>query len=336
MTASILIVTADPESRQSWKQLLDNQGYQTVTIGTGERVLDLCAHLRPDLVLMDASLPDVPALELCRRLKNDPRNPLTPVILIEGLADGVIVSAHPDAEAREVADDVWGPRPTRWEALTRIQSMLQLKSYVDQQAEAVVISLARTIEARDSYTRGHCERLAALAVRLGLKFGLPADQVEALRIAGIVHDVGKVAVPDSVLLKAGPLNAQETEIIRRHPAEGERICAPLKSLRRVLPIIRHHHERMDGSGYPDGLRGGAIPLSARILQVVDIYDALTTDRPYREAFSAGQALATLYSEAERGLIDQELVRMFAPVAAAPKNTKSNETPEFAEKSRRMG
>ena len=202
--------------------------------------------------------------------------------------------------------------------------MLQLKTYIDEQAEAVVLSLARTIEARDSYTRGHSERLATSAVRLGLNVGLSNDQVEALRVAGIVDDVGKVAVPDSVLLKAGPLTPQETAIMRRHPVEGERICSPLKSFRRVLPIIRHHHERMDGSGYPDGLRGRRHPLAARILQIVDIYDALTTDRPYREAFTATQALATLYNEAERGWLDMEMVLVFAPVAAAPKSTQNSE------------
>jgi putative two-component system response regulator len=320
MNASILVVIADPESRQSWKQLLEDQGYQTVAIATGERVPDLCAHLRPDLVLLDASLPDVSGLEVCRRLKNDPRNALTPVVLIAGLSDDPGLSSLQGAGA----DDLWGSRPTRWEALTRIQSLLQLKSYIDEQAEAVILSLARTIEARDAYTRGHCERLATLAMQLGLKIGVSSDQVEALRVAGIVHDVGKVAVPDSVLLKPGPLNPQELLIIQRHPVEGEHICSPLKSLRRVLPIIRHHHERMDGSGYPDGLRGDAIPLAARILQVVDIYDALTTDRPYREAFSAGEALATLYSEAERGWLDVALVRTFAPVAAAPKPSRSTD------------
>ena len=211
--------------------------------------------------------------------------------------------------------------------MNRLQSLVELKTYVDEQVEAVILSLARTIEARDSYTRGHCERLASLAVQLGRKIGLNHDQIESLRIAGIVHDVGKVVVPDSVLLKPGPLTPQEAEIIRRHPAEGERICAPMQSLRPVLPIIRHHHERMDGSGYPDGLRGEAIPLSARVLQVVDIYDALTTDRPYRKAFDAELALATLYSEAERGWLDIDLVRLFAPVAVAPKAANYGELSE---------
>ncbi len=153
---------------------------------------------------------------------------------------------------------------------------------------------------------------------MGAKIGLSDDQVEALRLAGIVHDIGKIAVPDSILLKPGPLTAREIAIMRTHPVEGEKICSPLKSLRRLLPIIRHHHERMDGSGYPDGLRGDAIPLAARILQIVDIYDALTTDRPYRAAFSDEQALATLYSEADRGWLEADLVRTFAPVLAEPK------------------
>jgi putative two-component system response regulator len=223
--------------------------------------------------------------------------------------------------------------PKRWEALTRIQSVVQLKSYIDEQAAAVVLSLARTIEARDSYTRDHSERLATSAVTLGIAVGLPSEQVDALRIAGIVHDVGKVVVPDSILLKPGPLTPEEAAIMRKHPAEGERICSPLKSFRRVLPIIRHHHERMDGSGYPDGLQGNDIPLCARILQIVDIYDALTTDRPYRRAFSATQALATLYSEADRGWLDINLVRIFAPVAATPKSTLSSEASAQTEKMR---
>ena len=330
MNASILLVAADRKNRETWKQLLDAQGYQTVDIATGERVLDLCAHLQPDLVLLEADLPDVSGLEICRRLKQDPRNRLTPVILIAGLSEGPHASAPQSTEA----DDLWDSRPTRWEALTRVQSLMQLKSYIDEQAEAVMLSLARTIEARDSYTRGHCERIAASAARLGHKLGLAEDQIEALRVAGVIHDVGKVAVPDSVLLKPGPLSAQEMEIIRRHPVEGEKICAPLKSLRRVLPIIRHHHERMDGSGYPDGLRGDAIPIAARILQVVDIFDALTTDRPYREAFTPTQAMATLYGEAEQGWLDPELVRIFAPVAAGPKTAES-ESSEWNKKFRHI-
>jgi putative two-component system response regulator len=225
------------------------------------------------------------------------------------------------------ADDFWDAHPSRWEALTRIQSLLQLKSYIDEQGEAVIFSLARSIEARDSYTHGHCERLSRLAVKLGSRIGLSTDDLNALRVAGIVHDIGKVIVPDAILMKPGRLTFEEMKIIEQHPVAGERICSPLKSLRRVLPMIRHHHERMDGSGYPDGLRGNKIPLGARTLQIVDIFDALTTDRPYRRALSLQEALSTMYEEAERGWLDAELVSAFATTAAV---VKPSWTLEFGE------
>ena len=336
MSALILVVIAEPESRANWKQLLEDQGYQTVAIATGERVVDLCSHLRPDLVLMGEHLPDASGSEVCRRMKDDPRSKLTPVILVAENFEEMDLSSMHKAGQASGADDVWGPRPTRWEALTRVQSLIQIKSYIDEQAEAVVLSLAHTIEARDTYTHGHSERLAVSAVELGQRLGLSHDQIETLRISAIVHDIGKIAVPDSVLLKAGPLSSQEMSIIRRHPVEGERICSPLKSLRRTLPVIRHHHERMDGTGYPDGLRGDAIPLAARILQIVDIYDALTTDRPYRSAYTPIQAIATLYNEAERGWVDMDLVQVFAPAGAEPKVVSSNRFAPHMEKLRGVG
>jgi len=313
MVPTILLVVADRENRKDWQKLLGEQGYRIVGIGNGQRVLDLCLHLQPDLVLIDAALTGLSGFEVCRRLKEDPRTRVTPVVLITTLSDDVNLAQARDAGA----NDFWGPRPSRWEAITRVQSLIQMKSYIDDQSEAVVISLARSIEARDPYTQGHCERISLLAVKLGEKIGLREDQCEALRVAGMVHDIGKVVVPDSILMKPGHLNFEEMKVIKQHPIEGERICSPLKSLRRVLPIIRHHHERMDGSGYPDGLRASKIPLTARILQVVDIYDALTTDRPYREGVSVQSALETMCEEADRGWLDMDLIKIFATFAVAP-------------------
>lgn len=318
MTATILLVAADPEVRQAWQELLGNQGFRIVAIGSGERALDMCPHLRPDLVLVEASLPDLSGSEVCRRLKQCSRNDMTPVVLITALSDDCDSSRARDAGA----DDLWEPHPSRWEALARIQSLLQLKSYIDEQGEAVVISLARSIEARDSSAHGHSERTAFFAVRLGKGIGLSEDQLEALYVAGIVHDIGKVIVPDAVLLKPGRLNFEEMSIVKRHPIEGVRICSPLKSLRRVLPIIRHHHERLDGSGYPDGLRGDKIPTAACVLQIADIYDALTTDRPYRAALSLPDALTTMYQEADRGWLDMDLIREFASSTIAFRPTKA--------------
>jgi putative two-component system response regulator len=318
MAATILLVVAEQSTRDDWRELLAEQGYDIVEIGIGERAPELCLHLRPDLVLIDASLPDVSGFEVCRRLKDDPRNRLTPMLMITSFSGQENLSRAQAAGA----DDLWEPRPSRWEALTRVQSLMQIKSYIDEQAEAVLVSLARSVEARDPYTRGHSERISSAAVGFGKKIGLSSDQLDALYIAGIVHDIGKVMVPDAVLMKPGRLDTDEMKIIRQHPAEGERICSPIKSLRRVLPIIRHHHERMDGSGYPDGLRGETIPLTARVLQIVDIYDALTTDRPYRAAFSAQHALATMFEESDLGKLDEDLMRIFPTYAIGPQAVKA--------------
>jgi putative two-component system response regulator len=323
MGATILLAVAHDEARTAWNELLTSQGYKIIGIGSGERIADLCLHLRPDLVLVEACLPDISGFEVCRRLKQDSKNRLTPVVVIASFLDDSDASYARDAGA----DDFWDAHPSRWEALTRIQSLLQLKSYIDEQGEAVIFSLARSIEARDSYTHGHCERLSRFAVKLGSRIGLSPDDLNALRVAGIVHDIGKVIVPDAILMKPGRLTFEEMKIIEQHPVAGERICSPLKSLRRVLPMIRHHHERMDGSGYPDGLRGNKIPLGARTLQIVDIFDALTTDRPYRRALSLQEALRTMYEEAERGWLDAELVSAFATTAAV---VKPSWTLEFGE------
>src|SRR5258708_37870686 len=163
--------------------------------------------------------------------------------------------------------------------------------------------------------------MAEHAVQLGKVEGLAEQELQELRIACLLHDVGKVAVPDSILMKPGCLNAEETEIVRQHPLVGERICAPLKSLRRILPVIRHHHERMDGSGYPDGLRGEQIPVQARVLQIADIYDALTTDRPYRVALTSEEALQILHHEAASGRLDTSPVREFSWIRRSGENLR---------------
>ena len=174
----------------------------------------------------------------------------------------------------------------------------------------------RRASRKDPYTQNHCERLAAFAVELGGRIGVPADEITALRRAGIVHDIGKVAVPDAILLKPARLTPEEYKIMQEHPVVGERICAPLKSFHLVLPIIRHHHEKMDGSGYPDGLKGTAIPLTARILQIVDVYDALTTERPYKPAFPREEALRIMREEVRKGWWDPEVFVEFEKCALA--------------------
>jgi putative two-component system response regulator len=207
------------------------------------------------------------------------------------------------------ADDFLTKPVNKHELLARVHSLLRLKQFTDDldNAETVLFSLALGIEAKDPYTEGHCERLSKYSVSLAEKLGLPEHLRVALRRGGLVHDIGKLAVPEHILLKPGPLTPEERKIMEQHTIAGERICAPLRSFRHVLPIIRHHHEKLDGSGYPDGLRGEQIPLTARILQITDIYDALTTDRPYRKALPVKEALAIMREEVKRGWWDGSLL-----------------------------
>jgi putative two-component system response regulator len=307
MSVRILLADADVMRCEDWKALLLDQGYEVIAADTGRAAISICPQIQPDLVLLSDVLPDMNGIEVCRRLKDDPRNHLTPVVLIAAPDS----ATDPSKAFESGADDFWGLAPTRWDALSRVHSLLQLKTYVDDQAESVIFSLARSVEARDRFSEAHCVRVSNNSVRLGKSLGLNPENVEILRIAGLVHDIGKIAVPDAILSKPGPLNQEETKLIEQHPVIGEHICAPLKCFRDVLPIIRQHHERLDGSGYPDGLKGDQIPLTTRIVQIVDICDALTSDRAYRGALSLPSALMVLYEEAERGWLDEELVTQFS-------------------------
>ena len=200
----------------------------------------------------------------------------------------------------------------------QVRSLLRTRRYTDHldSAESVILSLALTIETRDAYTEGHCRRLSEYAVALGRQLALSEADLDALRSGGILHDIGKVGIPDAVLLKRGPLTPDEFEIMKQHTVIGERLCGTVGSLKRVRPIVRHHHERLDGTGYPDGLRGEAIPLLAQIVGVVDVFDALTTDRPYRLAATHEEACSELEEEAARGWRSADLVDRFTALLRA--------------------
>ncbi len=304
----ILVVDDTALNRQFLKDELEDEGYVISTAEDGEQALAVVAENPPDLILLDVMMPKLDGYEVCQRLKSDEQTILIPVVMVTALT-----ASHERIKGIEAgADDFLSKPYNRLELLTRVRSLLKLKRHTDEleNAETVLFTLALSVEAKDPYTNNHCERLARYSVALGRKLGLPPEQLKALHRAGILHDLGKIGVPDSVLLKPGPLNEVERAVIREHPAIGERICAPLKSLRLVLPIIRHHHERWDGSGYPDGLAGEAIPITARILQSVDIYDALTTERPYKRAYSREQASAIMREEIERGWWDPKTVEAF--------------------------
>src|ERR1700683_5413420 len=258
-------------------------------------------------------MPGKSRYELCRELKKDPATRLIPFVLITGLSDR-------ESKLRGIeagADDFLNKPIFAEEMFARVKSLLTLKEFTDEleTAESVICTLGLSVESRDPYTEGHCERLALHAVALGRHLGLDEESIVALRRGGYLHDLGKIAVPDEILKKGADLTPTEWEIMKRHPVTGENICKPLKSLRRVLPIIRNHHEHSDGSGYPDGLRAGEIPLLPRVLQVVVVYDALRTARPYKPALGHEEAAQTMREEARQGLWDAELVNEFFSMLA---------------------
>jgi putative two-component system response regulator len=309
MSPTVLLVDVASMERDEWKAFLQNLKYAVFTAEDSETALKESIRLQPDLILLRDHPPKMSGFELCRRLKANPLNELIPIVIIKASPDETDILHGREAGAA----DFWGDATAPADALSRLETLLRLKNYIDQQATSVVVSLAHSIEAKHLLTEGHSERLAEYAVQLGTSLGLGAAELRQLRIASLLHDIGKVALPDSILFKPGPLTEEEGELVQQHPVVGEKICAPLKSLREILPVIRHHHERMDGSGYPDGLCGDEIPLKARILQIADIYDALTSDRPYREALTSDEALQVLRYEAMKGWLDALLVWRFSRI-----------------------
>jgi putative two-component system response regulator len=304
----VLVADDERENRELLSDMLDLEGHSVVTANDGRHCLELFAQQRPDIVLLDVHMPDPDGFAVCRLIKSDPDTRLIPVVMVTGHAQSEDRMRGIDAGA----DDFLIKPIDRTQLLARIRSLLSLKFFTDEleRAEAVLFALANSIEGKDPYTAGHCDRLSTLSAMLGETVGLPTEQITALRRGGIVHDIGKVAVPDSILLKPGRLDADEIRIMRQHPIVGEEICRPLKAFRAVLPIIRHHHEKINGSGYPDGLCGEQIPLPARIMAIIDVFDALTTERPYKRALTTGEALAVMEEEVAKGWWDPELFELF--------------------------
>lgn len=311
--AHILVVDDLAANIRVLQSLLVDDGYRVTVASDGEQALAAVAREQPDLVLLDILMPKVDGYEVCRRLKSDPVTRLIPVVLVTGLTDT-------DSRIRGLevgADDFMSKPFIVPEMRARVASLVRIKRYTDDldSAESVILSLAMTIEARDRATEGHCQRLAHYAVALGEKLALSAEDLDSLRVGGYLHDIGKVGIPDRVLLKDGRLTPDEYAVMKTHTLIGDRLCAELRLLRRIRPIVRHHHEHLDGTGYPDGLVGDAVPMLAQIMGIVDVFDALTTPRPYKPALSVEQACAVLRHEVTLGWRSSELVEAFIRMLA---------------------
>lgn len=302
----ILVVDDEPLNLKLMEALLMPLGYGVIKAGCGREALSVLSRTDIDLILLDVMMPEMDGFEVCRHIKSREDSRLIPIIMVTALTD----SEHRIKGIEAGADDFISKPPNSMELLARTRSLLRVKHLTQNMAsiENVLFSLANAVEAKDSYTQGHVKRVSELAIAIGRRLLRPEQELDSLKIGGALHDIGKIGVPREILNKTGSLTTEEWDMMKRHPVYGYNICLPLKrNLKQALDVVRHHHEKMDGSGYPDGLKGNEISLPARIMAVADIYDALTTDRPYRSAMSKEKALLILREEADQGKLDKDVV-----------------------------
>ncbi|HHO76953.1 MAG TPA: response regulator [Deltaproteobacteria bacterium] len=304
--ARVLVVDDDLMNTMLLKRLLLPLDYQVITSSSGQETLAIVDNEDIDLILLDVMMPGMDGYEVCRILKQNENTRLIPIIFVTALEDK-------DSKIRGIeagADDFITKPPNALELTTRVRSLIKVKNLNSNliSIENVLFSLANAVEANDVYTQGHTQRVSHTAYDIGNRMGLSPRELNAIRIGGMLHDIGKIGISPDILHKPGPLNEEEWRIMKRHPEIGFNICLPLKdTLKEALDIIRHHHEKLDGSGYPDNLEGEAVTIIARVMAVADIYDALTSDRPYRLAMPKEKAFGILRDEASQGKIDEVIV-----------------------------
>ena len=310
----VLVVDDDPAISTLLERLLTHAGYAVYKAVDAESTFTAVASYSPDVILLDVVFPGSNGFTVCQRLKQDVTTRLTPIVLVTGLTD-----RESRIRGREAGADDFLTKPIdTQELLARVGSLARLKRYTDDldSAAAIITTLATMIEARDGYTEGHCHRMANYATAVGRALGLGAVDLQTLHRGGFIHDIGMLAIPPAVVLRAGPLEPDEFERVKSHTVVGDELCRGLRSLQPVRPIVRHHHERLDGTGYPDGLRGAQVPLLAQIIGVVDVYDAVTQQRPYQRTRSSSEGVQLLRAHVDCGWRDRAIVEAFAEIIAA--------------------
>jgi len=313
MKTRILIVDDLAANREILTGLLEAEGHDLDTATDGLEAVERATTNPPDLILMDVTMPRLTGFEACRRLKADPRTELVPIVLVTGL-----LAREDRIQGIAAGCDDFLTKPVDSEQLlARTRTLLRTKALVDEleQAENVLVSLATALDAKDNYTSGHSQRVGTYAEDLGAAMGLAGRERRNLRRAGLLHDIGKIGIDLAYLNKPGALTTAEYEDVKRHPVIGYEICRPLRTMAPLLSLIRSHHERLDGRGYPDGLKAAQIPVALRCLTVADVYDALTSDRSYRKAMTADAALTLMRKEATVGMWDMRIVDTLGEVVA---------------------
>ncbi len=305
---TVLAVDDDATNLLVIEKMLAPHGCLVKKALTGAEAVEQVWNELPDVILLDVMMPGMNGFEVCQKLKGSESTRLVPIIIVTALQE----KEDRIKGIQAGCDDFISKPIDRLELVARVHALGQVKRLNDDldHAEAVVLSLARAVEAKDTTTGDHCDRLIRLSQAFGRHLGLEEKEIRTLERASILHDVGKIGIPDSILLKPGKLSEEEWEVMRQHPIVGEEICHPLRSLADVCPIIRHHHEKFNGTGYPDGLVGESIPYLARVFQVLDAFDAMATERPYKKAFSIEESLHTLEEETKLGFWDEKVVKAF--------------------------
>ncbi len=305
---NILLVDGVELNRRVVKATLNATGASFIEARRPSEAYQILKNEHVDLVICDMFLPEQSGMEFCRTLKADRATQLLPVLMLTSVHG----SEH-EVEGLTSGADEYLLQPAHPSVLkARVLSMLRHKAALDSldEVESILFTLAQAVEERDKCTSDHCRRLSYFSVELGIRLGLGRNELLALHRGGYLHDIGKIGIPDCILNKAGTLNEEEWHVMRSHVTRGEDICRPMKSLEPVLPIVRHHHEKWDGTGYPDNLKGEEIPLLARIIQISDVFDALTSERSYKKALTVDEACRLLQTEANAGWRDPKLVPMF--------------------------
>ena len=304
----ILLVDDEEAHRRLEKDILSDIRYEITEASNGEEALQLLREQQFDVVLLDKNMPGMDGDEVCRRIRKELGLELLPVLMVTAQTSRDDFLKSMSSGANDFISKPYNPM----ELVARTNNFAHLKEITDklESAETLLFTLARMVEARDGDTGDHCSRLSAMGVCFGKKLGFNHKQIEALRLGGVLHDIGKLGIPDSILLKPGKLDEHEWEVMRQHTVIGDHLISSLSSLSYVRPIVRHHHEHWDGSGYPDGLAGEDIPVLARAFQLLDIFDALAYARPYKKAFSQQKIIEIFEEEQAKGWRDPEMSAIF--------------------------